>query len=65
MITVIIAAAAVIGGALFLKWATWPCLLAFDLGRQVGRIVRDGDSERDIRMLARALADATRPEDGP
>jgi len=63
MITVIIAAAAVIAAGAFLRWATAPCLLAFDLGRAVQRIVRDHDSERDIRMLARALADATRPEE--
>jgi hypothetical protein len=38
MIIILVTAAAVIGGGLFLKWATWPCLFAYELGRRVQQI---------------------------
>ncbi len=38
MIILLGTAAAVVTGGLFLKWATWPCLLAYELGKAVERI---------------------------
>ena len=46
MIIILGTAAAVVTGGLFLRWATVPCLLAFDLGRKVGLIVARRDSGR-------------------
>jgi len=63
MIVIVIAAAAVIGLGAFLKWATAPCMLAFDLGRHVGLITGRRDSERAIIAFIRQLAEER--EDGP
>ena len=38
MLIVLIAAAVVVTGGLFLKWATLPVMLAYELGRHVQRI---------------------------
>ena len=38
MIIILGTAAAVVTGGLFLKWATWPVLMAYELGRQVQRV---------------------------
>ncbi len=39
VIIILVTAAAVIAAGLFLRWATWPCLMAYELGRHVERCV--------------------------
>jgi hypothetical protein len=56
MIVILVTAAAVVIGGLFLKWATWPCLLAYDLGRKVGQVVAWRQAGRDITMVTEWLA---------
>lgn len=49
MITIIIATTAVVPAGAYLRWATRPVLAAYDLGRQLERVLRRDRGRQQVR----------------